>query len=463
MADEKEVGILTHAAVEISVDPNYTTAFMSLSAPSGGGLEMTFDKAMRALDEKKISFGIDEEAVRDMVDNKRYDENICVARWAAPVDGADGVITYKFNMDSVARPVEDENGVVDYKNLGLVRNITSGTVIATITMPTEGTPGRDITGRTVGQRKGVPARYTVGKGTALVNNESEIIAAVDGNLVYNNGAFCVEEELIIKEDVDVSSGNIDFIGNVVIRGSVFEGFKVTSKKNITVNGSVNGAELSAQGDITVKLGVVNSVINAKGSVKAGFCENSKITADKNVESASFVGGEVFAGGNISATGKGVMVGGKYTALDNIEAGTVGSDNYTRTLITLGNNAVLSEERDTLQRSIAEMEGKIDQLGKILDTLTELAKKSKLSPEREQLKAEAVRNRLKMQMEIKKNTQRIEQINQTLLVNQTLSISVRKAFYPGVTLRINDCVLAVNVENSRCRATIENAEIVFKPF
>lgn len=463
MAEELERKTLVHAIAEVSVDPNYTTAFMSITAPENGGMDITFQRAMAAIAEKKISFGINEDAVRDAVENKRYGENICVARWIAPVDGVNGEIKYLFRKDAAVAPVEGEKGIVDYKNLGLVRNITQGTVIAEISFPTDGKPGKDIMGRPVHQKKGVPAFYTVGVGTALANDDSQIIAAVDGNLTFTNGCFCVDEELIIKNDVDVSSGNIEFIGSVTVRGGICEGFKVVSKKNITVGGTVNGAQLIADGDINVKAGCINSTITAKGDIKLNFCENSVIRCDSNVESSSFVGGEVFARGNIIAAGKGVMVGGKYTALANIDAGTIGSENYLKTLITLGNNAVLSEERDGLNRSNAEMEDKIDQLGKILDTLAEFAKKGKLSPEHEQLKAEAVRSRLKMQMEIKKNSLRIMQIEEALKVNQTLSVSAKRSFFPGVTIRINDCVLHVNVETAHSRATIEDGEIVFKPY
>ncbi len=156
------------------------------------------------------------------------------------------------------------------------------------------------------------------------------------------------------------------------------------------------------------------------------------------------------------------MGGKYTALDGIEASVIGSEKYAKTLITLGNNAVLSEERDKLEKQIAELEDKADQLGKMLVTLNELSKKTKLSPEREQLKTEALRNRLKMQSEVKKSKVRISEIDDTLQLTQNLSIACKRIIYPGVTLRINACVLQVNAATNHARATVENGEIVFKP-
>lgn len=462
MTEQTERKIPVHAAAEISVDPNYTTAFMTISAPQNGGTEMTFEKAIAALQGKNVSYGINENSVRKLVESKHYDESVCVARFTPPENGENGDIRYLFSTDNTLAPVENEDGTVDFRNLGLVRNITRGTVIAEITLPTEGTPGKDLMGRPVPQKKGVPATYGVGKGTELTDEGTRIIASIDGNLRFDGGKFIVDEELVIGDDIDVSIGNIDFIGNVTIRGSVSEGFSVTSKKNIVVNGLVVGATLTADGSITVRTGCVNAKVQATGEIRMGFCENSVVRSDTYVESGSFIGGEVYSGGKINATAKGIMVGGKYTALDDIEAGTIGSESYVRTLVTVGNNAILSEERDTLQRTIPELEGKLDGMNKILEALTAFAKTAKLSPEREQMRTDVIRSKLKVQQEIRKASNRIERINEALMVQQTFTVSVRKAFFPGVTLRINDCLTNINTPLSRCKATIDNAEITFKP-
>lgn len=460
---ENRDGKIIHSEVEISVDPNCTTAFMTITAPENGGLDVTEDKAFDAIRAKGISFGLQEDVVEDAVKNKRYGENICIARWQPPVDGKDGSIEYCFKRETTFKPVEDENGNVDYKNLGLVRNIYRGTQIAKITMPTEGEPGTDIMGKQVKQKLGVAASFTVGKGTELVNDGTEIIASVDGNLTYSGGAFNIEESLLIRGDVDVSSGNIDFIGDIVVKGNVMEGFAVTSKKNITIQGTVTNGTVTADGNITVKLGSINSTLHSeKGNIKLDFCENSKLYAAGNVEASAFVGGEVFAGKCITASGKGILMGGKYTALENVTASVIGSESYAKTMVTLGNNAVLTEEMEGHHHKIAEMEDKLDQLGKIITALNEMAKVSKLTPEREQMKVEAMRSRFQIQGEIKRLNARIAEIETTLERKQILSISCKKAFYPGVTLRINSCVYQVNVMTPHSKATIGDGEIVMVP-
>lgn len=462
MSENTNNVIPVHAEVEISVDPNFTAAFIEVKAPQNGGMDVTADQIRKAITEKNIYFGIDDDVVDKIAENKRYGENICLARWKPPVDGIDGTIKYHFDKDSVIAPVEDEHGTVDFKNLGLVKNIYRGTAIADITMPTDGEPGKDISGKPVPQHIGVPVNVNIGSGTVLTEDGLQIIASVDGNLRYANGSFVVEEELLVKGDVDVKTGNIDFIGNVIIKGNVFEGYSVISKKNITINGTATSATIKADGDITVRLGIINCDIDCKGNVKLGFCENSKIRCDNDVEGATFVGGEVYAGQNITATGKGVMMGGKYTALKNIEAATIGSEGYAKTVITLGNNAVLSEEKDQLTHKNEELEDKMDQLGKILTTLTELAKASKLSPEREHMKVEAMKSRFQLQGEIKRNQARIAEIERTLELKQNLSVSCRKEFYPGVMIRINSFIHQVNVYTSRSKAAIGEDGIVFLP-
>lgn len=450
------------SVVELSVDPNHTTAFVSFTRPENGGADMTYEKIQAALDENFISYGILEDDLRNAVEQKRYNENICAAKWTAPIDGIDGVIQYYFNKDKHIAPVEDEQGVVDFKNLGLINNITAGTPIAEISFPTEGEPGTDITGKRVPQKVGTPAKYVVGSGTQLENNDTQIVASVNGNLVFKNGGFVVEEKIVINGDVDVSSGNIDFIGDITIKGGVFEGFRVASKRSITIMGLVTSAEIIADGDITIKIGVINSKVESKGNVKAGFCENSNITAGGSVDSPSFVGGEVFSSDKIIASGKGVMVGGKYTALNGIEASVIGSENYTKTLITLGNNAVLSEEREKLEKECATMDDQIDQLGKILVTLAAYAKQGKLSPERDQMQTDARRNRLRLLNSLRANKRRIEEIDEALQMTQNLFVAVKRMIYPGVTLRINSSVLRVNSVENRVRAVVRGGDIALVP-
>jgi hypothetical protein len=249
----------------------------------------------------------------------------------------------------------------------------------------------------------------------------------------------------LKESVDVSTGNIDFLGDVLIKGNVAENFTVKSKKTITVNGTVTGATLIADGNIIVALGSVNSDIIANGDVKLGFCESSKIQCQGNFSSQSVIGGEVFCGGTINLTqGRGVIFGGKHTAINGFVANNIGTESYTKTQITLGNSAVLSEEKLDLTNKIRELEERTKKLLQVAEVLQEQKKNSgPLTADREAMLTTAIRSRFTFQREVKILAARIKEIDHMLDSAGDQYIVVHKNLYPGVTVRIGTDLLIVD--------------------
>lgn len=371
MANDENFNTPVDAYIDITIEANNHSAYMIIHPPKYGGEFITPEDIQNEIDNSGIVFGLEDmERIQKAAKAIGYEHRIPIASWKPPVDGNDGYIEYLFSPDKVAKPTEDENGDVDFKDLGLVTNILRGTKIAVIHEPTEGEMGFDIFANEVPQKPGAPAAVTLGEGTEYSPDGHYIVAAVDGNLVFKNGCFVVDEELRIPGDVGFSTGNIDFIGNVTIGGNVFEGFKVTSKKNIKISGAATSAEITAGGDVSIRLGCLQSRVECRGSFKADFCENSRITASGNVQANSFVGCEVFTEGKIIATGKGIISGGAYTAIDNIEASVIGSNSYVKTDITVGNNAVLTAERGKAVVRLEKLEAAVEQLTNVIEMLTE---------------------------------------------------------------------------------------------
>jgi uncharacterized protein (DUF342 family) len=268
---------------------------------------------------------------------------------------------------------------------------------------------------------------------------------VSGNLVWQKGCFSVEETLVIKENVDVSTGNVDFIGNVLVKGNVAENFTVKSKKNVTVNGSAMSATIIADGNIDISLGSVNSDIVAQGDVKLGFCESSKVECQGNFSSQSVIAGEVYCGGFFNATGgRGVVFGGKHTAIAGFTANIIGSESYTKTQVTLGNSAVLTEEKLELTNKIRDLEERTKKLLQVAEVLQEHKKSiGPLSADREAMLTTAIRSRFTFQREIKMLSMRISEIEKELDSVTDQNIYVNQHIWPGVTVRIGTELLIVD--------------------
>ncbi|MCL1822766.1 MAG: FapA family protein [Oscillospiraceae bacterium] len=438
-----------HAAVDgavvIDVSDDKLTAYLHITEEKFDGNPVTYKDITSTVESHGINYKPDLDKAKELIEHKSFNKKIYLSRGFSAVNGEDGTIEYFFETSSTLVPKKGEHGNVDFKDLGLVRNITEGELIAKITMPTEGTPGMDVYGQEIPPAPGKEPKFIVGQGTELFNHGTEIKAVRDGNLVWGKGGFTVEETLVIKESVDVSTGNIDFIGNVLIKGNVAENFMVKSKKNVSVNGSVTNATIIADGDINIGLGSVNSNIVAQGNVKLGFCESSKVECQGDFYSKSVIAGEVYCGGSFNATqDRGVVFGGKHTALAGFNANIIGTESYTKTQVTLGNSAVLTEERLELSNKIKDLDERTRKLLQVAEVLQEHKKNfGSLSADREAMLTTAIRSRFTFQREVKQLNERIKEIDKELEFVGEQFVVVHKNLWPGVTVRIGTELLIVD--------------------
>jgi len=450
--------------VSVAIASNGSEAFVTVNPPQNGGKEVTAEAIMNSLKENKVTYGINMDAVNEIADGKKYNARTLVACWRLPVDGEDGTITYHYEKQVAIAPVEDEHGFVDYKNLGLIRTVHKGDVIADITMPTEGEPGMDVYGKVLRQRMGKKASYSVGTNTELTPDGLHIIAQTDGNISYRNHAFTIEQVVTINGDVDASVGNISFVGDVVVKGEVMEGFKISSNANIVVAGNVNGASLEADGNIIIKKGCINSKIVAHGSVTINFCERSDIKCDGTLTSSNFVICDVYCG-ELSVKGSnGGLMGGKYTSLSSVEISNIGTKTYVPTMLTVGDNALLAEERQNLEAEIEKNQKNINDLTLIINFLNEKKKELRTLPEdKEKILGNACRQKIVLGMEINKLNKRVDEINTTLASRQYLTVSCKGYLYPGVKIIINDAIFKADSEYVRTRVKLgEDGEIYAAP-
>lgn len=455
MPDNKDLNLPVDCKITVTIATNGSEAHVSIEPPVNGGAEPTFEEVMNKLKANGVIYGINEETVRKIVDEQIYETRVTVAVWTPSVEGVNGEIEYRFEKQVKASPTEDEKGFVDYKDLGLIRTVRKGTVIADITPPIEGTPGMDVRGRVLKQRVGKKAAYAIGTNTELTPDGLQIIASTDGNINFRNGAFVVDQVVTISGNVDASVGNIKFVGDVIVKGEVFEGFTISSNANIIVHGNVNGASLEADGDVTIKKGCINSKIVAHGNVTANFCEHSTIECDGDLVSSSFVICNVYCGGELAARGRqGGLLGGSYTCLNGIEASNIGTKSYTPTLLTIGDNALLAEEKENVLKQIEKNNGELEKLTLVINFLNEKKKELKTLPEdKEVFLGNAARQKVMIGMENKKLRKRIEEIDISLANKQFLSIECKGYLYPGVKIIINDAVFKVESEYVRTKVFI----------
>jgi uncharacterized protein (DUF342 family) len=235
-----------------------------------------------------------------------------------------------------------DDGTVNFHQLGLLKLVNRGDVLVTSIPPADGEPGEDVYGVSIPYPQLKPPQpIPRGKNTTLSDDGLHLIADVSGQLLLQDGKINLSPSLDVPGDVGNSTGDIEFNGEVHIRGSVKTGFKVIAEGNIEVYGVCEAATLTSKGSIILNSGAQGAdkaVLTAGKDITAKFIENSNVTAGGNITADSILKSVVKCDGIITLTGKnGLLSGGHIVAGEKLVAKTIGSPMGTSTEIEVGGN------------------------------------------------------------------------------------------------------------------------------
>lgn len=360
--------------VLVKVAQDRLTATVEVYPQEAGGKPVDLETARRALADAGVVHGIDEAALAHAV-GTAGGTPVVVARGEPPKEGADAHFLYGFRESAErGRPAELEDGRVDFYNLNLIENVRAGTVLVTKIPPEPGTPGTAVTGEPLPPRPGRDLALLPGKNTELTQDGTRLVASADGQVVLlAKNRVAVYPVYDVKQDVDFTTGNIEFFGAVRVRSSVRDGFRVVAEADIEVGGMVDSATLKAGGNVLVRNGIQGrhkGTVEAGGDVLARFIENATVTAGGNVEvGEAIMHSRVVAGGRVAVGGKkGLLVGGLTRAREEVVCKVLGSSLATATEVEVGvdpkDRTRLDEVLDALiatQRNIERAELAIERL------------------------------------------------------------------------------------------------------
>lgn len=216
------------------------------------------DDLKKELVNNKIVYGILKENFKDVLESGK---KVLIAKGKEAVDGQDDIININFE-DSVDLK-EDKEGNVDFKSIGVISNVKKGDIIAERHRGFEGENGFDIRGKVLKFKKVQHKKLTAGQGT-IIKEEDKVEAVIDGKPFVKNGTFYVHKVNEISKDVDLSTGNVKFTGDVIVQGNVREGMEVECGGNLTIYKEVERAKIKALGDILINGSIVGSHIYGGG-------------------------------------------------------------------------------------------------------------------------------------------------------------------------------------------------------
>jgi uncharacterized protein (DUF342 family) len=326
--------------VGLRVSGDNMEAFMNLAWGSGEGAPLTVEDLQRTLAEAGVRHGVDEDALRDLATASPPQEERLVARGEAAEDGTNGALEFFVTRSDEYKPSYGVDGTarVDYKNVDVFQMVEKGQVLCKYTLPTPGRDGINVFGGAVPARKGREAPSPQGSNTEWSGDGTALLASADGTVDFNGQIVSVRDVLHIPGDVNLSTGNIRFPGDVVVRGSVDENFSVTCGGNLTVRGRIGSAEVQVGGNLLISEGVNGNrrrLIRVGGFMRCRYIENGNISVEGDLFSDYIIDSNVVCTGNINLSGsKAVLVGGNTSVFGELTANYIGNERGVRTRVEL---------------------------------------------------------------------------------------------------------------------------------
>ena len=306
---------------------------------------------------------------------------------------------------------------------------------------TPGEEGQDVLGNPVFPRPGKDIPLPIGKNVEI-RDELIVVSSVSGQFNYANRKISVLPIIEIKGDVDLSTGNVNFVGGVIVRGSVTEGFSVKAGENVEVHGSVCGGVVEGQ-NVFIKMGVQGmhkGRILAEKNVVAKFIENAQVVAGEEViVSEAILHSKVSAGKRIIVDGKrGMVIGGTITAGEEIRSKSLGTHMATNTEVEVGVNPMLREEHQALKRDLRKQELSLDQTQKALALLRSRDLNS-LPPEKRDIMLKMTKAQFQLAGQVESMRARMVEIELSLEEMRNGRVRVMDTVYPGVKVVLGNLV------------------------
>lgn len=342
-------------------------AWLVILPPINGGEDITHDTLYLALMDNQIVYGVDTRLVDHIShDERRYFNLFLVAKGKPAFDGRNGNIVDNFPR-KIERVLEiNEYDQVDYTALHLIHNVKQGEEISRLIKPTDGEPGRTVQDQEIPAKSGKFVPLPQGRNTEISEDGVKLLASIDGHVEFTGRSFQVKPVLNVAGNVDFSTGNISFLGDINIEGDVLSGFTVRAMGNIHIGGVIEaGSTVEAGGDLVVVKGILGdgtTTVQSQRSVFSKYIEHATICVRENIQTDCIINSQIYCDGEILVqSGRGSIMGGRIWAAQKVSARIVGSPSECKTAITLGGKPCVNFERETLKQRVNDLEMEVEKL------------------------------------------------------------------------------------------------------
>ena len=431
--------------IEFRISDDDMHAYLTLDSPSNDPdvtVTPNIDDICEYIEMMGVTKGLRKYIIEEMIKNKKYNKETCVAEGLPPIDGKDGYYDFKINLNPSKQPKILPNGSVDFLNLDLIPSVGKGELIAEYIPKSEGASGYDIKGNNIPAKLGKELPPLIGTGFEVSEGGILYTASRDGKVELVGNRLTVTDLYTIRGDVDFSTGNINYHGDLEINGSIRSGMSVRVTGSLNVHGTIEAANVEVTKDILIKGGIIGSgraYVNAGGSIIVKFIENAHVIAEDTVHSGAILSSYVLANKKIVVEGKlGNVVGGKLKATNLIEVTNIGSLSESKTEIEVGIDRFVYERQAYLVNESNRVKEEVEKIEQVINLLDGKSTNNNSEAIRHKL----IKTKLDKLALMTRNKQEIDEIVERINMSQDAKIEVSNYIYPGVLICIDSYHLPI---------------------
>ncbi|MDQ0352524.1 uncharacterized protein (DUF342 family) [Alkalibacillus filiformis] len=224
---------------------------------------LKLEDIMLKLKEFGVIYGVDQDEI-SLATETLEESTFVIATGREPQLGEDGWVEYKVETSSKKTLVENEDGTIDFRESKSIPSVEKGEILAKIHLPKLGIPGLNVMNQPLPAKQSHPVVVKTGNG--VIEVENQLVATESGRPSIETRGLLMKASIIPKlthhENVNLSSGNIKFNGDVEVIGEVEENMTVDAEGDLFIHQSVSYASLTTLSSILVKGNITSSTLEA---------------------------------------------------------------------------------------------------------------------------------------------------------------------------------------------------------
>ncbi len=411
------------------------------------------------LAEEKIIYGIDQQAILELVKEYRkaskkfVNVSAIIAKGRPAILGKNGVIEIVVPASEKVNIQKD--GSADFRNISMFRKVNKGDVIAIRKAPILGKEGVDIFNKIISTEMPEEAYIEYGKNIQFQPETQKYISLLDGIFEEKQNWIDVSPVLKIASNVGLETGNINYDGEVHIAGNIQREAVVKTKGDIVIDGIIESGKVTSGGSIIAKLGINTKKaykVVALGEIKANYIENSHIMAHKNIIIAnSILGSEIISLGGITMTSStSTISGSQIFSYGNIEVGTIGTPSGANVKITIGKHILYEEKHKEAKEQFIQT--KKDFYKKLEKVKKLKAQVEKLQGRLTKAQVESMKQKFNEYKAVATRKEKLEIAEENYLRGiynpNPVKLIVRSIIYPGSEINYKNKIINIDSERQK---------------